>query len=632
MDGTWPAACPSLASCRVRPVDRISGPDRSAVSERAPITGPTSSFIRAGCIRGRGGQLAGGLSCPGLGGGEDRGGGRRGRAAATALRVLGTAQVVSSAAYLLVRGAPSAAEAAVLALGDLYPFLCAALCLRPGGYTLGTRLAAGLAVTVTTGLCLLTGGLGSPFLPILVTVPSADFSVGGQRGVWALGALALAACGVLIGFEALGWVRHLALPDSVRATATAIFVIHCIVVMLAVNLGVALARTRATRELAAARDAAEAASRAKSSFLAMMSHEVRTPLTGIRGTLDLLAETQDAQSRELVEVARSSAAALRRLLDDILEFSKLEAGGVAIARTTCSPGALLREVAALFATEAKGRGLALATEVDASCDPPASLDALRLRQVVSNLISNALKFTREGGVTLRAAARGGRLEVSVEDTGIGIPAARLGELFQPFVQVHAPGRGESGTGLGLVICRRVVEAMGGTIDVKSSAGAGSTFSFVVPLAAAAAAGVDAGARSAPRPAQVEALRVLVAEDTPGIRRVLEAILRRRGHSVALAGDGRDAIARASAEDFDLVLMDMQMPECDGLAATRAIRALGSPRGEVRIVALSADAFAERQAEARAAGCDDYLTKPIDFEALAAVLAATPRRASSSAAG
>ncbi len=555
---------------------------------------------------------------------------RRARAAATALRVLGGAQLASTGAYLLLRGPPRLIEGIALAVGNVYPFVCAAWARRPGAYTAATRTALGLAIGVTTTLALATGCLRSPFALILITIPSADFSASGPRGVVALGGFALLAALLVAAVDGLGWLDALALPAEVQAPATAAFLLHCIVVMAAVNLSVARARARATHDLAAARDAALGASQAKSAFLAMMSHELRTPLTGIAGLLELLAASPlEGETRRHVDAARASARALRAILDDILDLSKIEAGRLEIALAPGRPSEVLRAVADLFAVAARDRGIDLRVDIDPRCEEYAMIDAARLRQIISNLVGNAVKFTDRGHVGLSARVEPGdppRLVIVVVDSGIGIPPERVAELFQPFVQVHGPRRAAGGTGLGLAISRRLVEMMGGTIAVSSAAGVGSTFTVDAPLTPAQApAQAPVSVRlGAIKPGGVEPLRVLVAEDSPIVRMVLDGLLRRLGHPPVFAEDGQQAVERAKAERFDLILMDMQMPVLDGLEATRAIRELPPPNGRARIAGLSADAFAESRALAIEAGCDDYLLKPIELEALSEALATAIR--------
>lgn len=547
-----------------------------------------------------------------------------------ALTVLGVAQVISTSAYLLVRGTPAAVEGSALLVGNLYPFACAWWAQRPGGYLAGTRTALAFAVAVTVTLALTTGGLSSPFMPILITIPSADYSASGPRGVLALGCVAVVAALAVALVDTFGWVDHAALPAEVVLPSAAIFLVHCVLVMVAVNLGLARARARATRELAAARDAALSASHAKSAFLAMMSHELRTPLTGISGMLDILvASASERETLRRLEVARTSTRALRTILDDVLDLSKIEAGRLELNLSPGRPADIVRAVADLFAVTARERGIDLRVDIDPRCEGMGMLDAARLRQVVSNLVGNAIKFTDSGQVSVKARVepgKPGRLLIAVKDSGIGIPANRIPELFRPFVQVHEATRAAGGTGLGLAITRSLVEKMGGTVAVSSAVGVGSTLTVDVPLP-----GFEADPRSIASPQPLVAapgsevpLRILVAEDSPIVRSVIEGLLELLGHRAQFAENGMQAVECAKSGLFDLILMDMKMPVLDGLVATRMIRGLPPPHGRARIIGLSADAFAENRDHALAVGCDDYLLKPIDLDALRDALATAMR--------
>ncbi len=383
-----------------------------------------------------------------------------------------------------------------------------------------------------------------------------------------------------------------------------------------------------------ARQEAVQASQAKSRFLANMSHEIRTPMNGILGMAELLQATRlDATQTRYVQAVSTAAHALHDLLGDILDLSKIEEGKVRLEQVDFDPAQLLAGVATIYRELGLARGVAVRTTLALQALPPVSGDPTRLRQVVTNLLGNALKFTDAGSVTLHAEplpapAGDGRpwIRVAVDDTGIGMAPEQVARLFQRFAQADSSTtRRFGGSGLGLVICRHLVELMGGTIHAESRPGQGSRFWFDLPLQPAlqarpaAPAGADAAADGTaaarrPRPAQV-----LVVEDNAVNCLVVQAMLEQLGMTVTLAGDGAQAVAMVQDQPVDLVLMDCQMPGMDGYEATRRIRASGHARARVPIVALTAHAFAEDRQRCEAAGMDDYLAKPVTAAALAQAL-------------
>jgi len=362
-------------------------------------------------------------------------------------------------------------------------------------------------------------------------------------------------------------------------------------------------------DLIDAKDRAEAASRAKTDFLANVSHEIRTPMTAVLGYTDLLlAGAGDTTEREVWAAAvRRNGAQLLDLIDGILDVSRLEGDRLEIQRRRCELREVVEPVASTARAEAHEKGLAFTCELGDGCPAAIDSDPVRLRQILANLLRNAVKFTSSGSVSLRvsrATDSGSKLVFEVADSGVGIPAKDFERIFAPFGQVDASHtRRFGGAGLGLAISRRLAKLLGGTLGVSSDPGRGSTFRLEVEAPAVAPAAADPPLRRA---------RVLLAEDGTDNQRLIRALLRPRA-DVALVENGAQALAQALAaldagEPYDLVLMDMQMPVMDGYEATRRLRASGYT---APIVALTAHAMSSDRERCLEAGCDEYLTKPID---------------------
>lgn len=394
------------------------------------------------------------------------------------------------------------------------------------------------------------------------------------------------------------------------------------------------ARKRAEREAAKARRAAERANQEKSDFLAFMSHEVRTPLHGVMGTLSLLLDTAlDAEQRAYAETAQRCGATLLHTVNELLDLSRIEAGKLSLHADPFALADVVKDVLDLLAPAAAEKGI----EISASLDHllPAQLigDAGRIRQVLMNLADNAVKFTHRGSVEIRIAALpDGHVGFAVTDTGIGIPPRLRASLFSRFTQSDSTGE-QVGSGLGLAICRRLVALMGGQIAVDSTPGRGSTFFFDLPLAHVPESG-SPPTRIAPQSILLQPLggahgRILLAEDGKASQLVAAAILRKAGYTVELARDGAEAAAAAESSDYDLILMDLRMPLMDGYAATRAIRALHGLRGRVPIIAMTASVMPDDVERCTEAGMDGHLAKPLSkadlLAAVQRVLDARPRR-------
>ncbi|BCS35369.1 hypothetical protein TBR22_A45960 [Luteitalea sp. TBR-22] len=391
-------------------------------------------------------------------------------------------------------------------------------------------------------------------------------------------------------------------------------------------------RRQAEETLRFAREQAEQAARSKSDFLAMMSHELRTPMNGVLGMTNLLSSTSlTEEQREYLEMIGRSGHALLRLIDDILDFSKIEAGRVVLEQMSSDVGALAQEVVTLLGVQAQAKGLQLEATIAPGTPTVVVIDPGRLRQVLFNLVGNAIKFTEAGGVTVGVSADSlvdGRvtLRVEVTDTGIGIPEEKQRLLFQKFSQADASTtRRFGGTGLGLAISKGLVESMGGRIGVTSAVGRGSQFWFTVQAAVAAGAvpeaqpfAIDTGAAAAsaqPSPQR----RVLVAEDNPVNQRVAVRMLEKLGYSVDVAVDGREAVQMARSGSYAAILMDCHMPEVDGFEATRQIRRALPGEARPPILAMTAAATEVDRERCLACGMDDYLRKPVQMPDLRAML-------------
>jgi CheY-like chemotaxis protein len=360
-----------------------------------------------------------------------------------------------------------------------------------------------------------------------------------------------------------------------------------------------------------------------------MSHEIRTPMTAVLGYSDLLAEPgrSDAERGEWVAVIRRNARHLLELINDVLDLSKIEAGRMTLEAIACDPAQVLGDVVAMMRQRAADKGVTLRLDVESPLPRRMIADPLRLRQILVNLVGNAVKFTQAGEVSVRAICDGdvnstaASLQIAVRDTGIGMTPSQLARLFRPFTQAdETTTRRFGGSGLGLTITQRLVHLMGGVIEVQSEPGMGSTFTVTLPVvpvtvettplaedrvAVNAATGGGGGGEVA---GQLAGGRILLAEDAPDTQRLVALLLRRAGADVTIVSTGRGVIELVGTSTFDVILMDMQMQEVDGYTAATELRRRGV---KTPIVAVTAHAMAGDRERCLAAGCTDYLTKPID---------------------
>jgi signal transduction histidine kinase/DNA-binding response OmpR family regulator len=528
---------------------------------------------------------------------------------------------------------------AMVALTALMLLGIPVLLRRYGSVWAAANLLAIYGFTVTGLVTYASGGAAAPSSHWLLIIAVAIMPVLGRPAARVWTGLCLLQYGAFYAVERAGFeIRNWMYPEN-EALASILSVSS----LMAITTGLTLLYQRskesalgtlagANTELESARDEADRANRTKSEFLANISHEIRTPMTAILGYSELLDEEWRASGapeelqRGIATVHRNGVHLLG-IINDLLDLSRIEAGKLELERIGFSPLEVCNDAVELLRVRAEARDLELRLRIDAPIPERVRGDPTRLRQVLINLVGNALKFTDQGHVELRVSSQSApgspRLRFEVRDTGVGITPAELERLFEPFQQGAAPrGRKESGTGLGLAISQLLCELMGGRIEVESRPGEGSRFFFEIPAPIVAS---EASASPADvEPAEAEprlACRVLLAEDGVDNRRLITRILTRSGVEVRIAENGQCALeiveaAEAAGAPFDLVLMDMQMPVLDGYGAVRELRRRGYT---IPVIALTAHALAEERARCLEAGCDDFATKPIDRSRLLALV-------------
>ena len=442
-------------------------------------------------------------------------------------------------------------------------------------------------------------------------------------GVTLLGGLLAEGITSLSGYPAPGAVTRLFLARAFLLVGTAA------VAGVLLRHAVQFARLRAAlrahadmeRQLQCAKRAADEANRAKTDFLAVMSHEIRTPLNAVMGFANLLGGTEldDAQRGYLATIS-SEGARLGSLINDVLDLTKIEEGRLLLERLPFAPAEIVHDVLRLLGARALEKKLELRFETQLAEPLLVAGDPLRFRQVLLNLVDNAVKFTPQGAVTVcldwdppAGASPHGRLSIRVRDTGIGIPEAKRKDIFQMFMQADtSTTRRYGGTGLGLAICQRLVTLMGGEIAVTSVRGAGSEFAFTLPLGAVPGPGATVLPEPAPVNEPTPPARVLIVDDMETNRFLLEVFLRRNGFIPEVAAGGEAAVRLAAANDYDAILMDLQMPEVDGYTATQRIRAAEPAGRRTLIIALTASVTRGTREKCLAAGMDEHLNKPLDL--------------------
>lgn len=525
-------------------------------------------------------------------------------------------------------------------IGQFLVFVASSLLLRPNRTRLGLVTMSGITTFMVIYASYLTGGLANVTLAWFVALPVIVAVFAGTQASVMTAVLCLIALGAFGFLRHMGHVFPMATEQTlglwVAVTAWAVITTTGISIFsnnrfhrtvrayqseISRRTRVEQTLRRAQQRLRIAKGAAEAGASAKGAFLAQVSHEIRNPLTAIMGTIDLLELPGDETLRKTrIDLLRRSADTLLELVDDVLDFSKMEAGHISLNLKPIDPRTLVEELERSYRAQVMERGLELYLELHPDLPDTVMMDPIRVRQVLANLVSNAIKFTPSGSITIevwRAEGENGEATIGfgVEDTGIGIPDEAMEQIFEPYVQAERSTTEQyGGTGLGLPICSRLVSLMGGVLGLESEQGEGTRFWFSIPMDISA---ITPSVDELVVDTHSESAHVLVVEDDILNRQVVGALLRSLGHTVTVASSGKEGVQAYTNEQPDLVLMDIQMPEMNGMEASRQIREWETENNahRVPILAMTADVEVHRVARYGEAGMNDLLGKPISREKL-----------------